>query len=68
MMVSIVKRKTKQSIGLIVEHQGTSNLKENLLKGIYNLYSFEGRGRRRGDRFLCTEYLELTAFASPMSQ
>ena len=41
MMVSIVKRKTKQSIGPLVECRGASNLKkENLLKDIYNLYSF----------------------------
>ena len=40
MMVSIVKRKTKQSIRPLVERRGASNLKENLLKDIYNLYSF----------------------------
>ena len=36
MMVS----KTKQSVGPLVERRGPSNLKENLLKDIYNLYSF----------------------------
>ena len=40
MMVSRVKRIKKQSIGLLVERRGASNLKENLLKDIYNLYSF----------------------------
>ena len=40
MMVSIVKRKTKQSVGPLVERRGASNLKENLLKNIYSLYSF----------------------------
>ena len=40
MMVSIVKRKTKQSVRPLVERRGASNLKENLLKDIYNLYSF----------------------------
>ena len=40
MMVSIVKRKVKQSVGPLVEHKGGSNLKDNLLKDVYNLYSF----------------------------
>ena len=40
MLVSIVKRKRKQSIGPLVEHTGASDLKGNLLKDIYNLYSF----------------------------
>ena len=40
MMVSIVKRKMKQSIRPLVERRGASNLKENLLKDIYNLYLF----------------------------
>ena len=37
MMVSIVKRKVKQSL---VERKGGSNLKDSLLKDVYNLYSF----------------------------
>ena len=41
MMVSIVKRKVKQSVRPLVEHKGSSNLKDNLLKDVYNLYSFE---------------------------
>ena len=40
MMVSIVKRKVKQSVGPLVERKGGSNLKDNLLKDVYNLYSF----------------------------
>ena len=40
MMVSIVKRKVKQSVGPLVERKGGSNLKDNLLKNIYNFYSF----------------------------
>ena len=40
MMVSIVKRKVKQSVGPLVERKGGSNLKDNLLKNVYNLYSF----------------------------
>ena len=43
MMVSIVKRKVKQSVGPLVERKGGSNLKDNLLKDVYNLYSF-GQG------------------------
>ena len=39
-MVSIVKRKVKQSVGPLVERKGGSNLKDNLLKDAYNLYSF----------------------------
>ena len=35
MMVSIVKRKKKQSIRPLVECRGASNLKENLLKHIH---------------------------------
>ena len=41
MMVSIVKRKVKQSVRPLVEHKGGSNLKDNLLKDMYNLYLFE---------------------------
>ena len=40
MMVSIVKRKVKQSVGPLFERKGGSNLKDNLLKDVYNLYSF----------------------------
>ena len=40
MMVSIVKRKVKQSVGPLIERKGGSNLKDNLLKDVYNLYSF----------------------------
>ena len=40
MMVSTVKRKVKQSVGPLVERKGGSNLKDNLLKDVYNLYSF----------------------------
>ena len=40
MMVSIVKRKVKQSVGPLVERKGGSNLKDNLLKDAYNLYLF----------------------------
>ena len=40
MMVSIVKRKVKQSVGPLVERKGGSNLKDNLLKDVYNLHSF----------------------------
>ena len=40
MMVSIVKRKVKQSVGPLVERKGGSNLKDNILKDVYNLYSF----------------------------
>ena len=40
MMVSILKRKMKQSDGPLVERKGGSNLKDNLLKDVYNLYSF----------------------------
>ena len=41
MMVSIVKRKMKQSVGPLVKRKGTSNLKDNLLKDVYDLHSFE---------------------------
>ena len=39
-MVSIVKRKTKRAIGPLVERKSGTNMKDNLLKDIYNLYSF----------------------------
>ena len=39
-MVSIMKRKTKRAIGPLVEHKSGTNMKDNLLKNIYNLYSF----------------------------
>ena len=47
MMVSIVKRKTKQSIGPLVERRGASNLKENLLKDIYIIFIHSWRDRFR---------------------
>ena len=40
MMLSIVKRKVKQLVGPLVERKGGSNLKDSLLKDVYNLYSF----------------------------
>ena len=39
-MLSIVKRKVKQSVGPLAERKGGSNLKNNLLKDVHNLYSF----------------------------
>ena len=39
-MVSIVERKTKRAIGPLVERKSGTNMKDNLLKDIYNLYSF----------------------------
>ena len=39
-MVSIMKRKTKRAIGPLVEHKSGTNMKDNLLKDIYNLYLF----------------------------
>ena len=39
-MGSIVKRKTKRAIGPLVERKSGTNMKDNLLKDIYNLYSF----------------------------
>ena len=39
-MVFIVKRKTKRAIGPLVERKSGTNMKDNLLKDIYNLYSF----------------------------
>ena len=37
--IYIVKRKVKQAVGPLVERKGGSNLKDSLLKDVYNLYS-----------------------------
>ena len=39
MLVSIVKRKLKQTVGPLIERKSGNNLKENLVKDIYSLYS-----------------------------
>ena len=39
MLVSIVKRKLKQTVGHLIERKSGNNLKENLVKYIYSLYS-----------------------------
>ena len=39
MLVSIVKRKLKQTVGPLIERKIGNNLKENLVKDIYSLYS-----------------------------
>ena len=39
-MGSIAKRKTKRAIGPLVERKSGTNMEDNLLKDIYNLYSF----------------------------
>ena len=38
MMLSIIKRKTKQTVGPLIERRSRHNVKENLIKDIYNLY------------------------------
>ena len=45
--MSIVKRKMTQLVGPLVERKGGPNLKDNLLKDVYNLYSF-GEGSIQG--------------------
>ena len=39
MLESIVKRKLKQTVGPLIERKSGNNLKENLVKDIYSLYS-----------------------------
>ena len=39
MLVSIVKRKLKQTVGPLIEGKSENNLKENLVKDIYSIYS-----------------------------
>ena len=39
MLVSIVKRKLKQTVGPLIERKNGANLKGNLVKDIYSLYS-----------------------------
>ena len=39
MLVSIVKRKLKQTVGPLIEPKSGANFKENLVKDIYSLYS-----------------------------
>ena len=38
MLVSIVERKLKQTVGPLIERKSGNNLKENLVKDIYSLY------------------------------
>ena len=40
MITAIVKRKTKKAVGPLTERRSGSNLKENLLRDIYCLYSY----------------------------
>ena len=40
MITAIVKRKTKKTVGPLTERRSGSNLKENLLRDIYCLYSY----------------------------
>ena len=39
MLVSIAKRKLKQTVGPLIERKSGNNLKENLVRDIYSLYS-----------------------------
>ena len=39
MLVSIVKRKLKQTVGPLIKRKSGTNLKVNLVKDIYSLYS-----------------------------
>ena len=39
LVVSVVRRRLKQALGPLVERKSGSNVKENLLKDIYNTYS-----------------------------
>ena len=40
MITAIVKRKTKKAVGSLTERRSGSNLKDNLLRDIYFLYSY----------------------------
>ena len=40
MKLSIITRKTKQAAGALIERRSGHNVKENLIKDIYILYSF----------------------------
>ena len=39
LVVSVVRRRFKQALGPLVERKSGANVKENLLKDIYNIYS-----------------------------
>ena len=39
LVVSVVRRRLKQALGPLVERKSGANVKENLLKDIYNIYS-----------------------------
>ena len=39
LVVSVVRRRLKQALGPLVERKSDANVKENLLKDIYNIYS-----------------------------
>ena len=39
LVVSVVRRRLKQALGPLVERKSGANVKENLLKNIYNIYS-----------------------------
>ena len=39
LIVSVVRRRLKQALGPLVERKSGANVKENLLKDIYNIYS-----------------------------
>ena len=42
LVVSVVRRILKQALGPLVERKSGANVKENLLKDIYNIYSLGG--------------------------